>query len=59
MTFGDTSIAAAERNKRAARRIVAQREASNRVVGMLSARGQTTDGPFAARARGFAPCADE
>ncbi len=43
MKFGGTSVADAERIKRAARRIVAQREAGRRVVAVLSARGQTTD----------------
>src|SRR5438067_10051572 len=43
MKFGVNSVAEAERIKRAARRIVAQREAGNRVVAVLSARGQTTD----------------
>jgi aspartate kinase len=43
MKFGGTSVADAERLKRAARRIVAQREAGNRVVAVLSARGKTTD----------------
>jgi aspartate kinase len=43
MKFGGTSVADAERLKRAARRIVAQREAGNRVVAVLSARGTTTD----------------
>jgi len=43
MKFGGTSVADAERIKRAARRIVAAREAGNRVVAVLSARGQTTD----------------
>ena len=43
MKFGGTSVADAERIKRAARRIVAQRESGNRVVAVLSARGQTTD----------------
>jgi aspartate kinase len=43
MKFGGTSVADAERIKRAARRIVAQRDAGNRVVAVLSARGQTTD----------------
>jgi aspartate kinase len=43
MKFGGTSVADAERIKHAARRIVAQREAGNRVVAVLSARGQTTD----------------
>src|SRR6202011_1649932 len=43
MKFGGTSVADAERIKRAAGRIVAQREAGNRVVAVLSARGKTTD----------------
>jgi aspartate kinase len=43
MKFGGTSVADAERLKRAARRIVARREAGKRVVAVLSARGQTTD----------------
>src|SRR5579885_2974897 len=43
MKFGGTSVADAERLKRAARRIVAQREAGRRVVAVLSARGHTTD----------------
>ena len=43
MKFGGTSVADAERIKRAARRIVAKREAGNRVVAVLSARGKTTD----------------
>jgi aspartate kinase len=43
MKFGGTSVADAERLKRAAARIVAQREAGNRVVAVLSARGKTTD----------------
>jgi aspartate kinase len=43
MKFGGSSVADAERLKRAARRIVAQREAGNRVVAVLSARGKTTD----------------
>ena len=43
MKFGGTSVADAERLKRAARRIVAKREADNRVVAVLSARGKTTD----------------
>jgi aspartate kinase len=43
MKFGGTSVADAERIKRAARRIVAQREAGRKVVAVLSARGQTTD----------------
>src|SRR5947208_1028389 len=43
MKFGGTSVADAERLKAAARRIVRQREAGNRVVAVLSARGKTTD----------------
>jgi len=43
MKFGGTSVADAERIKRAARRIVAQRAAGKRVVAVLSARGKTTD----------------
>jgi aspartate kinase len=43
MKFGGTSVADAERVKRAARRIVERREAGNRVVAVLSARGKTTD----------------
>ena len=43
MKFGGTSVADAERIKRAARRIVAQREQGKRVVAVLSARGRETD----------------
>jgi aspartate kinase len=43
MKFGGTSVADAERLKRAARRIVEQREQGNQVVAVLSARGKTTD----------------
>ncbi|HEY5707983.1 MAG TPA: aspartate kinase [Solirubrobacterales bacterium] len=43
MKFGGTSVAGAEEIKRAARRIVAAREAGARVVAVLSARGKTTD----------------
>src|SRR6184192_1693554 len=43
MKFGGTSVADAERLKRAARRIVAAREQGQRVVAVLSARGKTTD----------------
>src|SRR6201994_3455755 len=43
MKFGGTSVAAAEQIKRAAGRIVAAREAGNKVVAVLSARGKTTD----------------
>jgi aspartate kinase len=48
MKFGGTSVADAERIKRAARRIVAAREQGNRVVAVLSARGKTTDELIAA-----------
>jgi aspartate kinase len=50
MKFGGTSVADAERLKRAARRIVAAREQGNRVVAVLSARGKTTDELIAAAA---------
>jgi aspartate kinase len=43
MKFGGTSVADAQRIKRAARRIVDKREAGQRVVAVLSARGSTTD----------------
>jgi aspartate kinase len=43
MKFGGTSVADAERIKRAARRIVAKREQGQSVVVVLSARGKTTD----------------
>jgi aspartate kinase len=43
MKFGGTSVADAERIKRAAERIAARAEAGNRVVAVLSARGKTTD----------------
>jgi len=43
MKFGGTSVADAEKIKRAARRIVAQHEAGKRVVAVLSARGLETD----------------
>src|SRR5436853_6596577 len=43
MKFGGTSVAGAEQIKRDAARIVAAREAGNRVVAVLSARGKTTD----------------
>jgi len=43
MKFGGTSVAGPEEIKRAARRIVAAREAGNRVVAVLSARGKSTD----------------
>jgi aspartate kinase len=43
MKFGGTSVAGPEDIKRAARRIVAAREAGKAVVAVLSARGKTTD----------------
>ncbi|MEK6228183.1 MAG: aspartate kinase [Actinomycetota bacterium] len=43
MKFGGTSVADAERIKRAAGRIVQAAEDGNRVVAVLSARGKTTD----------------
>ena len=43
MKFGGTSVAGAEEIKRAARRIVAARDAGSRVVAVLSARGKTPD----------------
>jgi aspartate kinase len=43
MKFGGTSVADAERIKRAARRIVEKREQGHQVVVVLSARGKTTD----------------
>jgi aspartate kinase len=43
MKFGGTSVADAERIKRAARRIVDKREQGFRVAAVLSARGKTTD----------------
>ncbi len=43
MKFGGTSVADAERIKRAAARIVEVRERGNYVVAVLSARGKTTD----------------
>jgi aspartate kinase len=43
MKFGGTSVADAERIKRAARRIVEKREDGHSVVAVLSARGKTTD----------------
>jgi aspartate kinase len=43
MKFGGTSVADAERLKRAARRIVRAREQGHSVVAVLSARGKTTD----------------
>ncbi len=43
MKFGGTSVADADRLKRAARRIVEKRAAGHHVVAVLSARGKTTD----------------
>jgi aspartate kinase len=43
MKFGGTSVADAEHIKHAARRIVDRRKAGHQVVGVLSARGKTTD----------------
>ncbi|MGB0871891.1 MAG: aspartate kinase [Solirubrobacterales bacterium] len=43
MKFGGTSVADSDRIKNAAGRIVAAREAGNRVVAVLSAQGKTTD----------------
>jgi aspartate kinase len=43
MKFGGTSVADAERLRAVARRLVAAREAGFRVVGVLSAMGDTTD----------------
>ena len=43
MKFGGTSVANAERLRRAAQRIVEKREEGYRVVAVLSARGKTTD----------------
>jgi aspartate kinase len=43
MKFGGTSVADAQRVKRAARRIVRKREQGHAVVAVLSARGKTTD----------------
>ena len=43
MKFGGTSVAGPERLKNVARRLVAAREEGNRVVGVLSAMGDTTD----------------
>ncbi len=48
MKFGGTSVADAQRIKRAAQRIVAKRQEGKRVVAVLSARGKTTDELIAA-----------
>jgi aspartate kinase len=44
MKFGGTSVADVERLRAVARRLVAARESGNRVVAVLSAMGDTTDG---------------
>src|SRR5829696_4784372 len=43
MKFGGTSVAGPKQLKHVARRLVAAREEGNRVVGVLSAMGDTTD----------------
>ena len=43
MKFGGTSVGDPDKLKRVAARLVAAREAGNRVVGVLSAMGRTTD----------------
>jgi aspartate kinase len=43
MKFGGTSVADPDKIKNVARRLVAARDAGNRVVGVLSAMGHTTD----------------
>jgi aspartate kinase len=43
LKFGGTSVADPDKIKEVARRLVAARESGNRVVGVLSAMGQTTD----------------
>ena len=48
MKFGGTSVADAERIKRAAARIVSRKEEGNNVVAVLSARGKETDALVAA-----------
>ncbi len=50
MKFGGTSVADAERIKRAAKRIVQRAEEGSRVVAVLSARGKHTDELVDARA---------
>src|ERR1700716_139241 len=57
MKFGGTSVSDAERIKRAARRIVAAREAGRDVVAVISARGSTTD-ELVAMAAEVSPCPD-
>ena len=55
MKFGGTSVADAQRLKRAAARIVAKREEGHRVVAVLSARGKETDRLIADGLRNRAP----
>src|SRR5918995_6330848 len=43
MKFGGTSVGDPERLKHVARRLVTAKEAGNRVVGVISAMGRTTD----------------
>ena len=43
MKFGGTSVGSTQKIKDVARRLVAAREAGHRVVGVLSAMGDTTD----------------
>src|SRR5215213_104726 len=57
MKFGGTSVADAERLKRAARRIVRAREQGHNVVAVLSARGATTD-ELVAMAEEVSPSSD-
>ncbi len=57
MKFGGTSVADSDRIKRAAGRIVAQRQGGKRVVAVLSARGQTTN-ELIAMAREVSPDPD-
>ena len=57
MKFGGTSVAGAEQLKRAARRIVAARDAGHDVVAVLSARGKTTD-ELVEAAREISECPD-
>jgi aspartate kinase len=57
MKFGGTSVADAQRLRRAAERIVRERDAGARVVAVLSARGSTTD-ELTAMAREVSPDPD-
>ena len=54
MKFGGTSVGDTEKIKGVARRLVAAREGGNRVVGVLSAMGDTTDELIAPRPRDLA-----